>query len=85
MVWKLTILSQLLLKKTTGETVTFWSYEDVEKITGFKYNQILYRINRHNGILENGDTVEYIIRYKANDKRRGRKRNNSISARTTSE
>lgn len=70
--------SQFLLRKKTGETINFWSYDDVEKITGFKYNQILYRIKAHQGILQNGDFVKFITRYTANDKNIGRKRNNSI-------
>lgn len=70
--------SLLLLKKTTGETIKFWSYENVEQITGFHYGYIRHRIKLHNGILPTGDIVEYITRYKANDKNIGRKRNNSI-------
>lgn len=70
--------SQFLLTKITGEHITFWSYDDVENITGFKYNQLKYRLKKHKGILQNGDTIKCITRYKANDKNIGRKRNNSV-------
>jgi hypothetical protein len=76
--------SYFLLTKLTGETVTFWSYDDVFSITGYRYDQIKYRLKKYNGVLENGDTVFYIKRYTGNDNNIGRKRNNSISIGTTS-
>ena len=45
----------------------FWSYDDVERITGYSYTHIRYRIKRHNGILKNGNRVVVIQRYAAND------------------
>jgi hypothetical protein len=75
--------SQLSLITNSGNTTTFWSYDDVKTITGFTYDQIKYRLKRHNGILENGNTVSYITRYTANDKNIGRKRNNRISTKPT--
>ena len=70
--------SCFLLTKSTGETLTFWSYDDVLSITGFRYSQIRYRLTRYNGLLENGDIVSYITRYNKNDQNIGRKRNNRI-------
>lgn len=77
--------SQFNLIDKSGNSTTFWSYDDVKSITGYKYNQIRYRLKKYNGILENGCRVEYIARYTANDKRIGRKRNNSISTGATTE
>ena len=74
--------SQYKLTDNNGNVVTFWSYDDVKKITGYSYDQIKYRLKRYNGILENGGKIEYISRYTANDKNIGRKRNNSISTGT---
>ena len=75
--------SQFKLIDQEGNFITFWSYDDVKSITGYRYDQIKYRLKRYNGILENGYRIEYILRYTANDKNIGRKRNNSISTRST--
>lgn len=65
-----------LLRLITSDNEThFWSYDDVKSITGYTYSQIRYRIKAHDGLLENGNRVEYIKRYKGNDVRR--KNNNS--------
>jgi hypothetical protein len=72
--------SQYKLTTLSGEIVFFWTYDDVKSITGYSRSQLLYRLNRYNGILENGNKLEYIIRYTGNDKNigRARNRNNSI-------
>jgi hypothetical protein len=74
--------SQFKLIDKEGKFITFWSYDDVKSITGYRYDQIKYRLKRYNGILENGYRIEFISRYTANDKNIGRKRNNSISAKS---
>jgi len=51
---------------------------DVKTITGYDYNQVLYRIKKYNGKMPNGTTIKYISKYKGNDGNIGRKRNNSI-------
>lgn len=73
--------SQLKLTDPTGNFITFWSYEDVEKITGYKYTHLRYRIKKYDGNLSNGYKIEYISRYTANDKNIGRARTNSVSTR----
>jgi len=55
--------SILLLTKVSGEKIQFYSHDDVKSITGFNYNHIKYRIKRYNGLLSNGDTVNYILKY----------------------
>lgn len=70
--------SHLKLTYKDGTFITFWSYDDVLGITGYRYDQIRYRLKTHNGLLENGNTVEYITRYQGNDKNIGRKRDNCI-------
>lgn len=75
--------SQFKLIDPSGNYITFWSYDDIKTVTGYRYDQIKYRLKRYNGILENGYKVEYISRYTANDKNIGRTRNNSIPIRTT--
>lgn len=52
--------------------IDFWTYDDIEKITGYNRSHIIYRINRYNGILLNGNKITYLYRYSANDKLRGR-------------
>lgn len=73
--------SYFLLTTKDGIEMKFWSYDDVPSITGYKYNQILYRIKKYNGILPNGSIVSYITKYRGNDENIGRKRNNSVSVR----
>jgi len=59
---------------TPTSTIEFWSCDNVKDITGYTWPQIRYRITDHNGLLVNGNTVQYIKRYTANDKVRGTKR-----------
>ena len=70
--------SQFQLTTANGTILNFWSYDNVREITGYDYNQIIYRIKRYNGKMPDGSTIEYISKYKGNDGNIGRKRNNSI-------
>jgi hypothetical protein len=70
--------SEYLLLKTNGEQNSFFSYDNIEMITGYDYNHIKYRIKRYNGLLINGDLVLVVKKYNGNDKNIGRKRNNNI-------
>lgn len=70
--------SEFLLIKRNGDQITFFSYDDVLKLTGYDYNQIKYRIKRYGGLLESGDVVTLVRKYEGNDKNIGRKRNNSL-------
>jgi hypothetical protein len=70
--------SQFRLITADENIIEFWSYDDVAAITGYEYNQILYRIKKYNGKMLNGSAIEYISKYKGNDGNIGRKRNNSI-------
>jgi hypothetical protein len=62
----------------TNETVEFWSYDNVQEITGYTRAQLRYRINQCNGMLLNGNIIKYLLKYKGNDGNIGRKRNNGI-------
>jgi hypothetical protein len=77
--------SQLKLTDPTGNFIIFWSYDNIKDLTGYRYDQLRYRLKRYNGDLGNGYKIEYISRYTANDKNVGRKRNNRISTRSNSE
>jgi hypothetical protein len=77
--------SQFKLIDSKGDYITFWSYDNIKELTGYRYDQIKYRLKRYNGVLENGCKVEYISRYAANDKNIGRKRNKCISTRSDTE
>jgi hypothetical protein len=70
--------SKFLLTTTDNKNTEFWSYENVLEITGYEYNQILYRIKRYDGKMQNGSKIKYLEKYKGNDGNIGRKRNNSI-------
>jgi hypothetical protein len=70
--------SYFLLINKDGATINFWSYDDVLTITGYKYNQILYRIKKYNGVLSNGSVVSYITKYRGNDGNIGKIRNINI-------
>lgn len=70
--------SQLQLTDDKGNTHLFWSYDNVMAITGYTYEHIKYKIKHCCGKLNNESTVKYIVKYKGNDNRVGRKRNNSI-------
>jgi len=70
--------SHFCLINIDNTNLEFWSYDDVKSITGYDYNQILYRIKKCNGKMPNGSTIKYISKYKGNDGNIGRKRNNSI-------
>jgi hypothetical protein len=70
--------SHFLLITKDGVNITFWSYDDVPNITGYKYDQILYRIKKYNGVLPNGAVVRYITKYRGNDGNIGKIRNISI-------
>ena len=59
--------SKLVMESPVGDTIEFWSYDDVLSITGYTFAQVRYRINRHNGLLPNGNIVTYIHRYTGND------------------
>ena len=76
--------SKLKLTDNNGCSIEFWTYDNIKELTGYDYNQIKYRIKKYNGTLENGYKIEYITRYKGNDKNIGRKRNKCISTRTNS-
>jgi hypothetical protein len=66
------------LIRPNGEIIKFWSYDNIDKITGYSYSHIKYRLKYYDGVLDDGSKVSFLKRYNGNDKRIGRKRNNSI-------
>jgi hypothetical protein len=54
--------SQFRLTDTNNNIIEFWSYDDVKSITGYDYNQILYRIKACNGEMPNGSIIKYILK-----------------------
>jgi hypothetical protein len=55
---------------TTSGAIYAWTYEDVKGITGYTKSQLRYRIQQCNGLLPDGNTVKYSIRYTGNDSRK---------------
>jgi len=55
--------SLLLLTRPDGSTQEFWSYDDVRSITGKSYDSVKFAIRTQNGLLANGNRVQYIQRY----------------------
>lgn len=64
--------SRLKLTTTAGEIIIFSTYDNVLELTGYNMQKIIYYIKRHNGVLPNGNKVEYIFRYTGNDSRIGK-------------
>jgi hypothetical protein len=58
--------SKLQITKSCGTIVEFWTYEDVENITGYSYHHIRYKIKKCGGILNDGNTAIYLSKYKGN-------------------
>ncbi len=56
--------SKYRITELDGTTKEFWSYDDVESITGVKYGTILVRVREFHGVLFDGRTVEVIVKYK---------------------
>jgi len=54
--------SKYRLIEMDGSVKEFWSYDDVEAITGVKYTTILVRVRNHKGILTDGRKVEVIVK-----------------------
>jgi HNH endonuclease len=72
--------SQYSLSRTDGSVVLFMSYDNIDLITGYTYNQIKYRLKKYNGVLPDGSKIQCLKRYEGNDCNVGRKRkrNNNI-------
>ena len=64
--------STLELATIDGNIIIFSTCDNVVELTGYNMQKIIYYIKRHNGVLPNGNTVRYIIRYTGNDIRIGK-------------
>lgn len=60
--------SKLRISYGDGTSQDFWSYDDIKSLTGFTYDQIKYRIKRHNGVLQNSNVVCFLSRYSPHPK-----------------
>lgn len=67
--------SSLLLTRTDGTTQEFWSYDDVRGITGKSYDSVKTAIRTQDGLLANGNRVQYIHQYKAINRHNNQKDN----------
>lgn len=60
--------SQLKLIDSQGNETTFWSYDDVKRVTGHSYDVVKKAIRTSGGMLPNGKKVVYITKYEAKNR-----------------
>jgi hypothetical protein len=60
--------SQLKMTTPDGNSVVFYSYDDIRSITGSSYDVVKLTIRKRKGFLKNGNYVEYIKKYEGKNR-----------------